>query len=247
MNDIDLLIAARPHVDPLDRADKQRIYAAITSDLTTGFAEPPTEQSGELIPITGHVGRRTALRQFAVARAAALVVVGVVGVAGLVALTRNEPAATDEPASPSAPATMVSTRTVPTADLQDQILADGVVTDTELTSAENATLACVKAGGFDAYYGGPDGHNLVTSAPEGKTGQLEDVVAACEASNYTQVAIRYASGHLPADFDIEAIWTCMRDAGLATASDTDPTVAFQRAVSLNRSAAEACIKLGYPD
>ena len=247
MNDIDLLTVARPHVDNLDRADKQRLYIAITSHTTTGFADPRVEQSTELIPIAGHDRRRATFRHFAIARAAALVVGGIVGVAGVVALARNTPVPTDPAGSPSAAPTVLSTTTVPTAALQDQILADGVVTDTELTAAQNATVACIEAGGFNAYYGGPDGHQLVSSAPEAKTDQLNAVVDTCEASNSTRASIRYAYGHLPSDFHLETIWACMRDEGLVAASDTDPTTAFQQAVSINESAADACIKLGKPD
>ena len=247
MNDIDLLTAARPHIDNLDRAGKQRLYAAITSHTTTGFADLPGEQSTELILVAGHDRHRATFRHFAIARAAALVVVGIVGVGGLVALTRATPAAKDQPDSPSAAPTVLSTTTVLADALQDQILADGVVTDTELTAAQNATVACIEAGGFNAYYGGPDGHQLVSSAPEAKTDQLNAVVATCQASNWSRAAIRYAYGHLPSDVDVEAVWTCMRDEGLVAASGTDPATAFQQAVSINESAADACIKLGTPD
>lgn len=39
----------------------------------------------------------------------------------------------------------------------------------------------------------------------------------------------------------------MRDEGLVTGSDIDPTTAFQQAVSINEITAGACIKLGKPN
>jgi len=246
MNDIDLLTAARPHVDNLDRADKQRLYSAITSRTTISTDDPTDQTSPQLIPVVGGDRHRTTLRHFAIGRAAVLIAVGTVGIAGLFALARDTPVTTDQPGSPSAPTTVLPTTTMPTDTLQDQILADGVVTEIELTAAQDATVACIEARGFNAYYGGPDGDSLISSAPEAKTGQLNGVVDTCEASNWTRVSIRYASGHLPVDFDIEAIWTCMRDSDLVAASDTDPTTAFQQAVSINQSVADDCIKLGQP-
>lgn len=247
MNDIDLLTAARPDVDKLDRAAKQRLYSAITNHSTISTEEPVEQTPLQLIPVVGHDRRRTVVRHFAIGRAAVLIVVGIVGVAGLVGLTRGTPVTTDQPGSPSAPATALPTTTATASDtLQDQILADGVVTEIELTASQDATAACIEAGGFNAYYGGPDGHSLISSAPETKTDQLHRVVDTCEASNWTRVSIRYASGHLPGTFDMEAIWTCLRDNDLVATSDNDPTTAFQQAVSINPRVAENCIKLGQP-
>lgn len=248
MNDIDLLTAARPDVDKLDRADKQRLYSAITNHSSISTEDPADQTPFQLIPVVGHDRRRTTLRHFAIGRAAVLIVVGIVGVAGLLGLTRDTPVTTDQPGSPGAPATALPTTTTTTATdtLQDQILADGVVTEIELTASQDATVACIEAGGFNAYYGGPDGHSLISSAPDTKTDQLHRVVETCEVSNWTRVSMRYASGHLPETFDMEAIWTCLRDSDLVATSDNDPTTAFQQALSINPRAAENCIKPGRP-
>ena len=160
----------------------------------------------------------------------------------------TNPARRAHPPATALPTTTLPTTTTTTATdtLQDQILADGVVTEIELTASQDATVACIEAGGFNAYYGGPDGHSLISSAPDTKTDQLHRVVETCEASNWTRVSMRYASGHLPETFDMEAIWTCLRDSDLVATSDNDPTTAFQQALSINPRAAENCIKPGRP-
>ncbi len=245
MNDTDLLIAARPHVDGLGDADKQRLYAAITGQ-TDNLDALPGDLPGELIAIRGHEHRRAGFRHVALARAAALLALGAAGLAGLAVLTRDTPDPAGPVGSSVASPTALPTTTASTDSLQDQILADGVVTEAELVAAQDATVACITAGGFEAYYTGSDGHQLVYGAPASKADAVSALADSCEAANSTRVSLRYASGHLPSDFDLAAIWTCMRAAGLVAPTDSDPVIAFQQAVSIDERAAEACIKLGYP-
>ena len=51
MNDIDLLTAARPDVDKLDRADKQRLYSAITNHSSISTEDPADQTPFQLIPV----------------------------------------------------------------------------------------------------------------------------------------------------------------------------------------------------
>jgi len=127
--------------------------------------------------------------------------------------------------------------------LQGAILADGVVTDAELHTAMQATVECIRRLGFDAAV---LPSNLITySAKENLTDELDAAAFTCETQYSTQVQLRYSVGHVPPEFDLEAIWDCLEERGIVDRdANSDPVEAFQMADAADSTATSACIQEG---
>ena len=125
-------------------------------------------------------------------------------------------------------------------DLQDAILEDGVVTDAEMDSAMSATIECIERLGFSASAGGADGRDLVTSADRAQEEELLEATDSCSLEYKDRAELRYAWGHPPEDWDLEALWSCLEKGGLIDDSSSDPTVAFQLAAAQNQEGTSRC-------
>lgn len=131
----------------------------------------------------------------------------------------------------------------PDGSLQDAILADGVVTDAEFNSANQATVECIRRLGFDAEML-PDGA-MTYSADESLADEVEAAAFACETEYNTRVQLRYSIGHLPPEFDVEAVWDCLEERGIVDrAANDDPVEAFQLADAADSAATGECIQKG---
>jgi len=128
--------------------------------------------------------------------------------------------------------------------LQSAILADGVVTDAEFNSANQAAAECIRRLGFGAEV--LPGGGMRTSYEDGQEDALDAAQYTCETEYNTQVQLRYAVGHLlPSEFDLEAIWDCLEERGIVDrATNADPVEAFQLADAANSQATGECMQTG---
>lgn len=135
------------------------------------------------------------------------------------------------------------TPSAPDGSLQDAILADGVVTDAEFNSANQAAAECIRRLGFGAEVL-PDG-GIRTSYDEDQTDAVDAAQYSCETQYNTQVQLRYSIGHLPPEFDVEAVWDCLEERGIVDRkANDDPVEAFQLADAANSAATSECIQKG---
>lgn len=131
----------------------------------------------------------------------------------------------------------------PDGSLQDAILADGVVTDAEFSSANQAAAECIRRLGFGAEVL-PDG-GIRTSYDDDQSDDVDAAQYSCETQYNTQVQLRYSIGHLPPEFDVEAVWDCLEERGIVDRkANDDPVEAFQLADAANSAATSECIQKG---
>lgn len=164
-----------------------------------------------------------------------------------VVLVRNSPHSRIVPATnPPMQSTLPSNSTTDateTPSLQEAILADGVVTDAEFNSANQAAAECIRRLGFDALV--LPGGGIRTSYQEGQSDDLDAAQYSCETQYNTQVQLRYSIGHLSPELDVEAIWDCLEERGIVDRkANDDPVEAFQLADAANSAATSECIKKG---
>lgn len=130
-----------------------------------------------------------------------------------------------------------------TSALQAAILADGVVTEAEFNSANQAAAECIRRLGFDAEV--LPGGGIRTSYQDGQADALDAQQYKCETEYNTQVQLRYAVGQVPPEFDLEAIWDCLEERGVVDrATNADPVEAFQLADAANSQATAECMQKG---
>lgn len=131
----------------------------------------------------------------------------------------------------------------PDGSLQDAILADGVVTDAEFNSANQATAECIRRLGFGAEV--LPGGGIRTSFDDGQADDVDAAQYSCETEYNTRVQLRYSIGHLPPEFDVEAVWDCLEERGIVDrAANDDPVEAFQLADAADSAATGECIQKG---
>lgn len=161
-------------------------------------------------------------------------------VLGCLGCSQGSPASTASSATLAAPPSKAASEID---SLQNAILADGVVTDAEFNSANQAAADCIRRLGFDAEV--LPGGGIRTSYQDGQADALDAASYTCETEYNTQVQLRYAVGHVPPEFDLEAIWDCLEERGIVDrATNGDPVEAFQLADAANSQATAECMQKG---
>lgn len=138
-------------------------------------------------------------------------------------------------ASPTGPA-----GTLVTSEFQAEILADGVVTESELVAALNATVACMRNLGVDAAVS--EGNRGI----EYRTTTDEELEAATRASDQCgeeyswDVERLYALGN-PDGVAPDAYYDCLIEAGLLDSSGRGDPETVQRAAAGDMQTALGCL------
>ena len=129
---------------------------------------------------------------------------------------------------------------------QEDILADGVVTDREMFLAMQATVKCIQRHGFEASISEQPsgGWSLTTSYQPHQAERVDDVTDLCERQHSMNAQLRYAVGRQPPETDIDVAWDCLLERGVLDGSEPDPTIAFQLADAANPGVTWECIELG---
>lgn len=131
--------------------------------------------------------------------------------------------------------------------LQEEILADGVVTEEEMFAAMQATVECVQRHGFHASLVGQgpgEWATNVSAADSAEMAQASDMLDLCTAAYSERAQWRYMVGHLSPDANPDVVWDCLLERGVLDGSVSDYTIAFQLAEASNPDVTWECIFLG---